>query len=284
MKLTQVLSWIHAHPRDQYIRFEEVGHRYFISTDPCSQYTSVTTWVHHQFEPFDADKVITNMMKSRKWREGHKYWGMTPQEIKDQWEELRETASSAGTEMHANIECFHNNPDLPEGYTNGDLLRAYLQTQVEQTQVEQTQVEWQYFLQFIRDHPDLKPYRTEWCVYDETTKICGSIDMVYENTDGTLSIYDWKRAKQITRVHSFNEVSTTPALSHLPNTNFWHYALQLNLYKYILETHYGKKIRDLCLVRLHPECEEQTYELIPLPDLSREIHDGMEAWKANHHK
>ena len=54
------------------------------------------------------------------------------------------------------------------------------------------QVEWEYFLQFVGDHPELKPYRTEWMIYDEDLKLAGSIDMVYENADGTLSIYDWK--------------------------------------------------------------------------------------------
>jgi hypothetical protein len=55
----------------------------------------------------------------------------------------------------------------------------------------------------------------------------------------------------------------------MPDTNFWHYALQLNTYKAILERKYGKRIRDLFLVRLHPNAE--SYELICLPDLSQQI-------------
>jgi hypothetical protein len=49
--------------------------------------------------------------------------------------------------------------------------------------------------------------------------------------------------------------------------------LQLNTYKFIIEKHYGKKIADLFLVRLHPDAEENNYELIQLPDLTREISD-----------
>ena len=48
------------------------------------------------------------------------------------------------------------------------------------------------FTEAVKDHPELKPYRTEWTIYDEDLKISGSIDMIYENPDGTLSIYDWK--------------------------------------------------------------------------------------------
>jgi ATP-dependent exoDNAse (exonuclease V) beta subunit len=136
---------------------------------------------------------------------------------------------------------------------------------------DSTSLEWQYYINFINDHPHLKPYRTEWLVYNEDVKISGSIDMVYENPDGTLSIYDWKRAKNITRINNFNKFALSAQVCHLPDSNFWHYALQLNTYKAILEQKYDKTIKDLFLVRLHPDAEEKNYELIPLPDLKREI-------------
>jgi ATP-dependent exoDNAse (exonuclease V) beta subunit len=139
--------------------------------------------------------------------------------------------------------------------------------------LQHTPLEWQYFINFIKDHQHLKPYRTEWTIYDEDNKIAGSIDMVYENPDGTLSIYDWKRAKLITRINNFNKFAIPPVICHLPDSNFWHYALQLNTYKYILESKYEKKIKDLFLVRLHPDAEEKNYELIQLPDLSVEVND-----------
>ena len=58
---------------------------------------------------------------------------------------------------------------------------------------------------FVKDHPQLKPYRTEWMIFDEDLKLAGSIDMVYENPDGTLSIYDWKRSKDISKVNGWNK-------------------------------------------------------------------------------
>jgi ATP-dependent exoDNAse (exonuclease V) beta subunit len=138
---------------------------------------------------------------------------------------------------------------------------------------ESRPIEWQYFINFVRDNPDLKPYRTEWIIYNEDVKISGSIDMVYENPDGTLSIYDWKRSKNITRINNFNKFALSPQICHLPDSNFWHYALQLNTYKMILQEKYGKKISSLFLVRLHPDAEEKNYELIGLPDLTVEIND-----------
>jgi CRISPR/Cas system-associated exonuclease Cas4 (RecB family) len=65
----------------------------------------------------------------------------------------------------------------------------------------------------------------------------------------------------------------------LPDTNYWHYSLQLNTYKAILEKKYGKKVTDLYLVRLHPDNPKKTYELIKCADLSKEIQDLFEERK-----
>ena len=47
----------------------------------------------------------------------------------------------------------------------------------------------------------------------------------------------------------------------------------------ILERNYGKTITDLYLVRLHPDAEEKNYELIKLPDLSKEVKELFEERK-----
>jgi ATP-dependent exoDNAse (exonuclease V) beta subunit len=155
---------------------------------------------------------------------------------------------------------------LPTGYTHEQLYNLYMSEHKSPKSLE-----WQYFLNFVKDFPELKPYRTEWTIYNEDVKISGSVDMIYENPDGTLSIYDWKRAKNITRINNWNKFALPPQICHLPDSNFWHYALQLNTYKVILEDKYDKKVTDLYLVRLHPDAEEKNYELIKLPDLSTEV-------------
>jgi CRISPR/Cas system-associated exonuclease Cas4 (RecB family) len=74
-------------------------------------------------------------------------------------------------------------------------------------------------------------------------------------------------------VNNWKQFATNPIISHLHDTNFWHYALQLNTYKAILERKYGKKVTELCLIRLHPDCEEDTYEKLEVPLLDKEIQD-----------
>jgi len=101
--------------------------------------------------------------------------------------------------------------------------------------------------------------------------------MVFENDDGTLSIYDWKRVKDINgnRVaKKWTKYSHNPIFKHIPDTNYWHYSLQLNIYKFILEQKYDKKVVKLVLVRFHPNSE--TYEETIVPDLQKEVRQLIE--------
>lgn len=243
------LAKINNHERDACISFDEVPHIYTINVNDTingdSNYMSVTTWNHSHFEHFDADAIIKKMMSSKKWPE-NKYYGMSVEEIKVAWEKNRDEAASAGTKMHYDIECYYN-----------------------KINVNNTSIEFNYFLKFVEDFPNLKPYRTEWMIWHEDLRLAGSIDMVYEKEDGTLMIYDWKRSKEIKKTTPWVKYSHTECISHLPDTNYWHYSLQLNTYKAILEEKYNKKVSELYLVCLYPE--NTSYKLIKVPDLSNEI-------------
>ena len=234
----------HPHPRDYQIVFDEGPHTYTINGD--SNYTSVTTWNHSHFQHFDADRIIEKMTNSWKWPES-KYYGMTPEEIKAQWEQNGKEAREAGTKMHYDIECYYNDQHP-----------------------ENDSVEYQYFQNFVRDFPDLKPYRTEWTIWDEDLKIAGSIDMTFENENGTIEIYDWKRSKEIKMTNRWQSAETE-CISYIPDSNYWHYSLQLNTYKAILERKYDKKVEGMYLVCLHPDNENQNYQRIKVADLSPEL-------------
>lgn len=265
----QILSTCNFHERDKNIQFVEEGHKYTILTDPTNNYTSVTTWNHTHFPKFDSDVVIKNMMKGRNWKEGNKYWGLTPEQIASLWSTNTSSVSSAGTELHYEIECFMNNDKLKPNYTHKELYKSYMK--INKDTHDTKSLEWQYFINFVKDTPHLKPYRTEWTIYNEDIKLAGSIDMVYENPDGTLAIYDWKRTKEIKKINNWNKYAITKIICQMPDTNFWHYSLQLNTYKGILEQKYNKKVTELYLVRLHPDAEENNYELLKVPDLSSDI-------------
>ena len=271
---TTILSQSNTHPRDSNIQFFEKGHQYEVKNTE-HVYTSVTTWVHSHFPKFNADMIISSMMKGKNWQPGHKYWGKTADEIKKEWSS--NDSAIAGTQLHYKIECFMNNDTIRMPYSHKELYDAYVTSSC--TQQAPNSPEWDYFIQFVKDFPHLKPYRTEWIVYDEDVQIAGSIDMVYENDDGTLSIYDWKRTKEISSKNNYNKFAYTQCIKHIPNSNFWHYALQLNIYKTIIENKYGKTVKELFLVRLHPNNIHQTYELIKLPILEEEMQNLFEERK-----
>lgn len=256
MEAPTYLANKYPHERDSHIHFDEGPHIYTIDGD--NNYMSVTTWNHSHFPHFDADKIIKNMMKSKKWPDSQ-YFGMTPNQIKSLWKNNGIQASSAGTKMHYDIECYYNDMDV---------------------EIDEDCIEFDYFLRFERDFGQkLNPYRTEWMVWDKDLRLAGSIDMIFENKDKSLVIYDWKRCKEIKKDNKF-ETAITSCVSHLPNTNYWHYSLQLNTYKYLLEKNYGKKVKGMYLVCLHPNNKNKSYQRIKVPDLQKEVKDLMELRKS----
>lgn len=256
-----VLEIINKFTHDDDIEFDEPTHVYSHRSLPDKRFTSVTTFVHHLFPVFNTDEVIKNIMRSRKWKPGHKYWGMTAEEIKNMWAANGTESAQYGTIMHNNIENFMNQTDMPPDYTHQMVLDKNTFTNSPTT-------EWKYFLQFVNDFPNMIPFRTEMRIFDTDWNIAGSVDMIYKNDDGTLSIYDWKRVKEIATENKF-DTAIPPFLQHLPHCNFYHYSLQLNVYKAILEKNYGVKVTKLCLVVLHPI--HDNYLLIECADLQREV-------------
>jgi ATP-dependent exoDNAse (exonuclease V) beta subunit len=240
------LALKNPHPRDKFISFDEGPHIYTVHGD--STFTSVTTFIHSHFSDFDADAVIDNMMPKIMTDPTYKYYGLTREQIKSQWAANGKIASSSGTDMHNDIEKYYN--DVP---------------------VENNSIEFAYFKKFVADFPQLKPYRTEWTVYYEEVKLSGSIDMIFENPDGSLQIYDWKRSKGIEYEAYRDKCAKTKCISHLPDSNFWHYSLQLNIYRKILEEKYGKTITGLYLICIHPDNYNKSYQRIEVQDLRNEV-------------
>lgn len=255
MEENTFLRELNKHNRDKYILFYEPTHIYTILDDNYNKdtsYTSVTTWVHSHFGVFDADKIIDKMMESEYWVK-NVYYGMTKEQIKNKWEQNRDEAAKLGTKLHYDIECyFNNNPKTNDTVEYGHFKR--------------------FVNEFLSQIPNLKPYRTEWMVWDSQLKLAGSIDMVFLDTEtDTLHIYDWKRCKQIVRNKSFEKYGNKECISHIPDTNYWHYSLQLNTYKYILEQNYNKKVSVLRLVCLHPN--KKSYEIHNVDFMEEEMKD-----------
>lgn len=238
-----MLASKHPHPRDSRIRFEEEGHKYFIDGKPASGsgYVSTTTLVHRLFPRFDADAVIAKMRGSLHW-EDSRYYGLADEEIKQMWENNRNEAAEAGTAMHANLESCCNG--LPH---------------------DQGTREFQLFSSFKEDNPDLVPFRTEWLIFDEDSRISGSVDMIYTNAKGEFIMCDYKRSKEL-RLYNKWQKGCSPLTASLDDCNYNHYSLQLGIYTAILEKNYGITISKAFLLLLHPS--QDTYLVVPTRAMS----------------
>jgi len=246
----QTLGFLNAHPRDKEVRFVESTHTYYVKGS-SKGIVSTTGFVHSFFPHFDPMVAIKAMKRSAKWAT-NPLNGKTDEEIVTLWSDSGKEASGKGTAMHLAI----------EQHLNGAIVR--IPEDVKQTP------EWRYYMNFYRDIKDsLEPYRTEWEVWDEEHKLTGSIDMIFKRKDGNFAVYDWKRSKEIKMENKWD--NGLGPMSHLPDTNYWHYTLQLNVYRWFLQKHYGLKVVELAIVIFHPN--NTNYQIFKLNILDDEIQD-----------
>ncbi|MES2733477.1 MAG: hypothetical protein V4714_17160, partial [Bacteroidota bacterium] len=164
------------------------------------------------------------------------YWSTrkAPSEVELMWRTKGEKAAQDGTFLHEQIENF------------------YLNQKYERTE------EFHLFEKFVNENTNIKPYRTEWRVFDEQHHIAGTIDLISKNSAG-YEMYDWKRSKKVVNPSTGEPVinnkwqSGVGQLSDIDDTSYNRYCLQQSLYKYILEKNYGLKVSKMYLIVLYPE-------------------------------
>ena len=228
------------HYRDSNISFDESTHLYKVDGVTLQ---SVTNFVKGCFPEFDAEFHAKRQSERT---------GKSVEEILKIWADKGDETRILGTTLHKRIENYYQ--DI--SFSNADDKAFSL------------------FKQFA-DRITLEPYRTEWAVYDEKYNLAGTIDFVdYQN--GEYIIYDWKRSDKIIdngipiKCDKYGEKGKYP-LEHLDNTPYYHYALQLSLYKFILENNYGIKVSDLRLGIFHPAYDKPY--ILRMPYLEKEIND-----------
>lgn len=226
------------HYRDSEISFNIYLHQYSVRGVILQ---SVTNFVEGCFPKFDAE-----FHAKRKAAE----MGISQKEVLDMWEQKGRETRELGTSLHKKIENYFQEIESPDD----DAFRLF---------------------RVFANKMKLVPYRTEWTVYDWDSKIAGTIDFVdYQNEE--YIIYDWKRSDKLienglpVKNDKYGGKGKSP-LSHLDNSTYYHYALQLSLYKYILEKNYGMQISDLRLGVFHP-LYDKPY-ILRIPYLEKEIND-----------
>jgi hypothetical protein len=282
----ETLSKQTPHPRDAHITFDEAGHLYAVRYEADGPFvsthiTSVSTFIHQFFPDFDADSVLSKMRKGRNWATGP-YVGMSNDDIKQFWAGNGKTASARGTWLHFLLEC-HNN-----GYPLFESIYADIP-------------EIQDYRRWREKHfVGLVPFRTELRMYTGVDlRITGTADLLAiddahpppEDCDGVLSLHliDWKFSKAIRLTNQYENGSG--ACRDLPACNFSSYALQQNIYQWLLETYYGDwvwrgrpytsaRIVSKHLAVFHPNHDREGY-YVELPDMRSHVCAMMDARRSD---
>jgi len=243
------LAEINFHSRDSKIALNSRFHQYTVEGGSSTRkYTSVTQFVSASFPCFNADAVIQGMRKSSNWKNST-YYGKTAVEIKALWKRCGQEAAQKGTQLHRIIELYYNNHEI---------------------EYDETDVACLYFLKWDKDTEHLwTPYRTEWKIFHAQFQLAGTVDAVFRRSDGSYHLVDWKRSKKIKKDNPWRKCFAP--VGHLPDCNFFKYSLQLNIYRFILESQYSLSISQMSIVCLHPENENSSYLCFDVPILEKEV-------------
>ena len=204
------------------LKFTAGNHKY--TSEDGTDWLSVTSVVSQFKQPFDADKIAVKSSKNKK----SKWYGMTPEAIKDAWKAEALRATTLGTWYHNQREsdiCNFENMER-HGFT------VPIFKPIEENGVK------------ISPNQKLTDgIYPEHMVYLRSAGICGQSDLV-EVVDGTVHITDYKTNKEIKLEGYTNwegiSQKMSPPLSHLDDCHLNHYAIQLSLYMYIIIKHNPK--------------------------------------------
>lgn len=236
-----------VHNRDRRIKFFSEKHIYTIDG---VTFPSASTIVSRFFPEFDAWGIASRLSPS------NPLFGLEVEEIVRTWNERGQDAANLGTFLHEQIENF------------------YLNQPYEKTE------EYYQFENFVNDHPNLNPYRSEWRIFDDNIGVAGTIDLIVKNSQN-FDIYDWKRSKKVINTFDGQPIKNDNwgkcgigQLNHIDDTSYNKYCLQQSLYKFVLEKNYNIKVDNMYLIIMHPENEK--YYKVEVPYLKNEIEHILE--------
>jgi len=176
-----------------------------------NQYESVTRFINKFVPQFDFEN------KSKKY--AAKY-GLDVEEVRESWKQKNKQSTDFGTLIHEQIE----NRLLKKEF---DYERI-----IEDVAFE---IEESFDGEYLLEH-------TLW---DTKNKIAGTSDLIVDK-ENTFSIVDFKTNKQIKYTNDFEDKFLLKPVDHLPNSEYFKYALQLSFYAYLYNLKTNKQLDRLC--------------------------------------
>jgi len=229
----------YAHdPKGNKITFESSWHAYWVNGE---KYVSATTLLKDFFPKFDREGI------SERYAAKH---GLTQQEVLAKWDAKGKAARDFGNLVHDYVDRKFRGLKIP-------------------TALDEKQTK--YFksiedcISILEDKYEI--LETEKIIFSTTHKISGTVDLVMRcKSKGDIVIADWKTCEEISMYNQWQK--GLQHLDHLTDCNYVHYALQLNLYKRMLQVeNYYPKAHDIRMGILHVNAiETKPYKINDMPE------------------
>jgi ATP-dependent exoDNAse (exonuclease V) beta subunit len=236
------------------MKFISSNHTYI--NDNGDNYTSVTTIIKKYCPQKDWNQIAEKYAKKVK---------KSVEEVQAAWKEEGAKAVSKGTAYHEKMETL------------------YKETGLFKLEDKDCIVYESPLVDGIKKARDLKLDQgiyPELLIFSHKYKVAGQADLV-EIVNGKINIKDYKTNKKIDK-ESYkhwkdgHEMMLFP-VNQFMNCNFWHYALQLNIYMFMLRAHNPKlKMGEMYIYHIK---EEDNVEPYLIPDLQSDVKRLLEHFK-----
>ena len=122
---------------------------------------------------------------------------------------------------------------------------------------------WTQFMTFDKEYSHLSNVVCNKIVIEDSSTLAGKIPAIYTSRTGSRTIVSWKRSSSPLLKTSKHEKYALPPLSRYYDTNFWRYAVELNIYAYILAAQ-NQPVNSIWLIQFDPEGKEYLKYEIPM--------------------
>jgi len=223
-----VLAQWHPMPHENLITFDEVEHVYTFRGERVPR--SVTGLLHEYTHEFNPEASVAAMRPEKREELVACGVGSSDDEILAYWQLNGEIQRARGQLLHFHAEQVLNGREVEEPHSP----------------------ELQQARRIINDFilaRGLRPFRTEVCLHHEGLRVAGQADLLCIDGDDSIVVCDWKRSREIRMENPFRTMKEP--LENLPDSNYWTYALQLNLYAWLLSED-GYEVSSMFLFVVHP--------------------------------
>lgn len=221
---------------------------------------SVTRLIEEYTQPFNAEEVAERVAKKENKSVG---------EVLTEWKVKNEQSCLKGSISHENVQNMFANINYQADTKNCS------QATLEALELIFKQ-EINFYQEFLLKFEHLTD---EFVIGSQEYDIASAIDHLFVNRlTGGLVMVDYKTNTDIHKNEKYAKNMQYP-LEHLKDTTLNHYAIQLSIYKFLLEKYTNIKLEDMFIVWFSELNED--YEIIEVPYLKKEVEKILNLRRSN---